>query len=1619
MTNTRLEDKLEDSEKPKDEHEVKRESKEKQLDPNTKAMIDDLWTKFNDEDEEIGSTADRLKMYAGKMTLEIRDIEDRGIDMNRNTSRFALVSMLSVPLEITVTELQDNLNSLGELAKRKSIFKVDPFDMFTHSLRGASSLDEINAAWVGLQKRIILAGKNLRKYESEITSEEPFTSPTSTNPELYAPLDSTRGIEARINYVLGNIPHHREDFTDSVANALRDSKVDKVGIPAPSLLLRAFPERKPERNPKVVRYSSTGKKVETDPDDWRDTSTIDPKGKGRQYEDLEEKTEEVRNPFDKPHDPSHPQGPSYAKFSPLLGPSVSFKSSDEFFGDKDRFNAHEQPPHFEENVLWKDKSTSSSKRGYTPNNWGWYHNGRGKRKGKHGFYNEDELKDDNFRPKEEESSSRHPTAHNSDPPPTRNREDPPRKAFKQSRERKRDRERKDEDQGDNTNWNSNNSRQDPDPDPSDSSSSDDDDPGRNTSKKGYRENSSGQQGPPGSPNPEAPYGTIVPTIKPDIKTEDLPSWDGKPYSAVQYFSDIQELAEMGGHLPRALGYWLWTRLKPNSDVRRWFTLLDPESKAWAKSHYRNYLRMIKDNFLGKSWQLDINHEFNSQTFRQTGHEYETPRGYIQRRVLYTRMLSSADDGGKDEVHIVLLRVPLSWHSVIQASSIERTIDLYAAISDNEKALVHASRMSSSNVVTSDNLVSMLRRVGVSVEQGKHNPTISGNRSRNQPPNKTAYAMTQGGENDDQSSSNEDSEPRSITSLHDEAGSDALLRNVYQNFTRRQRDPPADGYPFPKNDHVVTKLNRQPPSPCKVCGSANHWDKECPDWDTYLAARKRSAKWVTIEEDISPLETQYSSAYNALRDMRVSENLQGPEEGSSKTAGFETATPEVLHTRSELQGCKTATRVFSDKVQPDEQHKPITRLQDCPTSKTNHKTTVEEIEDEYWANDGKMPTARVHLLETEEEHPDDSFDKPDYNHLEEVRPTEAMSSETRFTLPRHDFKRHPETYEDWIPSPDGPIMRLPKKRISPAGRSAMGISVLSMKGWVGNTYGKKIDLRLDSGADITLISDEFYKSLVSPPPLQKGMRLKLWQLTEKNTEILGFIRIPIFVEDENGRLLETEAEAYVVPGMTVPLLLGEDYQVAYEICPVRNAHEGTKILFGQNGPSVLAEAVESTKDFHRLRQSAYLTANFIRAKLHRRNQAKRTRQRRWAEPKENVIRASRDYKIRPHETRNISIEGNLGENREWLVEKNLLASGGDEYFAIPNVLISTACPMVPVSNTSSHPKYVRRGDILGTISDPSRFFDVPKNLQSLEGQLNKAAMISTIIQARTAAETDQAHPTSHLSVSKDTPDIAVELEQDQYGPKTAAMPDPEVYASANMKQHLDWSTTFDATTVHVERVIGYWSRTFKGAEQRYATTEREALAAKEGLVKFQPFIEGETVTLVTDHAALQWARTYENSNRRLAAWGAVFAAFNNLVIVHRAGRVHSNVDPLSRLPRRPPDHISPEPSNEPSIQASDGWREVQEDVFNKEPAKQATFVAWDVRDCIEGMASGWAITRASTHRSNIPSIVENLPAEVPTNTDTDNAGDELEQPRGYKEMFEQPDGHPYLHVKMDHETLQRV
>ena len=285
-------------------------------------------------------------------------------------------------------------------------------------------------------------------------------------------------------------------------------------------------------------------------------------------------------------------------------------------------------------------------------------------------------------------------------------------------------------------------------------------------------------------------------------------------------------------------------------------------------------------------------------------------------------------------------------------------------------------------------------------------------------------------------------------------------------------------------------------------------------------------------------------------------------------------------------------------------------------------------------------------------------------------------------------------------------------------------------------------------------------------------MRLWQLTDKDSQLKGFVRIPIYMTTAEGNILEMEAEVYVVPNMTVPILLGEDYQQSYELGVTRNIEDGMHIFFGRHDHQIRAAPMERTKDFDRLRQSVYMVGQYVQCQSHRRNKGKRHRRKVKFGIEEKTVRVTADYQLKPHESKPIKVEGQLGEDREWLVQKNLLANVNDTFFAVPNVLITAAHPWVPVANPTDHPRYIRKGEIIGTLADPATFFDSPRSQEDLKKFRDSAEVIRTVISLQTNQHSTNSGP------------MEEEEEQEEYGPKTAAMPDPTVYSSSQLEELID-------------------------------------------------------------------------------------------------------------------------------------------------------------------------------------------------------------------------------------------
>ena len=96
----------------------------------------------------------------------------------------------------------------------------------------------------------------------------------------------------------------------------------------------------------------------------------------------------------------------------------------------------------------------------------------------------------------------------------------------------------------------------------------------------------------------------------------------------------------------------------------------------------------------------------------------------------------------------------------------------------------------------------------------------------------------------------------------------------------------------------------------------------------------------------------------------------------------------------------------------------------------------------------------------------------------------------------------------------------------------------------------------------------------------------------------------------------------------------------------------------------------------------------------------------------------------------------------------------------------------------------------------------------------------------------------------------------------------------------------------EYVCLYASRLLKGAELHYGITEKECLAVVWAIKQFRIYVHGKHFKVITDHNALVWLMSIKDPTAKLARWSIYLQSYD-FEIIHRQGRVHSNVDTLSR------------------------------------------------------------------------------------------------------------------------------
>ena len=98
----------------------------------------------------------------------------------------------------------------------------------------------------------------------------------------------------------------------------------------------------------------------------------------------------------------------------------------------------------------------------------------------------------------------------------------------------------------------------------------------------------------------------------------------------------------------------------------------------------------------------------------------------------------------------------------------------------------------------------------------------------------------------------------------------------------------------------------------------------------------------------------------------------------------------------------------------------------------------------------------------------------------------------------------------------------------------------------------------------------------------------------------------------------------------------------------------------------------------------------------------------------------------------------------------------------------------------------------------------------------------------------------------------------------------------------------------EYVVCYASKVITPAQRRYCTTRKELLAVVTFTKQFRNYLLGRQFVERTDHNSLTWLLRFKTIEGQLARLLEALSEYD-MVVQHRAGKKHGNVDGLSRRP----------------------------------------------------------------------------------------------------------------------------
>jgi hypothetical protein len=159
--------------------------------------------------------------------------------------------------------------------------------------------------------------------------------------------------------------------------------------------------------------------------------------------------------------------------------------------------------------------------------------------------------------------------------------------------------------------------------------------------------------------------SLVPCLKVELPTTEVPSWDRNRAGALEYIDSIKWLASVSGQVPAQLAKLMHVRFKAGNPIALWWFLLDTPTQLKCQSDYLTFLRPIMMHWFGEAWAKEVRDQYDTQSFRQTGHQSESPSDFVLQCMVLGRVLNCLGNrNGLLEVHSVINQAPMDLWTIL-------------------------------------------------------------------------------------------------------------------------------------------------------------------------------------------------------------------------------------------------------------------------------------------------------------------------------------------------------------------------------------------------------------------------------------------------------------------------------------------------------------------------------------------------------------------------------------------------------------------------------------------------------------------------------------------------------------------------------------------------------------------------------------------------------------------------------------------------------------------------------------------------------------------------------------------------------------------------------------------